>query len=185
MDFDVTDAMDAVRAQHDTRIDELTAQMAQERSDNEEAAGQYARHLAAGGDPTEYDDVPYERFSHTLLSRTLALNIVYVRWNKARGGTNPVSPIQAHTKWRIAEALHASIGTPVLFSELSALGNKHRGASSSDVMTAAADAQTDTLIARKVKLDGKVAYMLRVRVGEEEQAHNWNVPEEKYEPVPA
>jgi hypothetical protein len=72
----------------------------------------------------------------------------------------------------------------VLFATLSAAGKgegyRRRGATANDVAEAVIAAQTDSLIARKLKVNGKVAYVLRERREGEERATNvWDFPAEQ------
>jgi hypothetical protein len=186
MDFDVAGALDAVREMQDARIDELTTQMNAERDANDEAARTYARHLADGGDPTVYPDLPseqYGRYNRVLVARTAALGLVFSRWNEEREGTNPLSPIHNVWKWRIVEELHQNVGTPITFAALARIGGgKGYGykISGQDVAEAAIAAQTDTLIARKGKIDGLVGYVLREKQdGEQPVTSHWDFTQEK------
>jgi hypothetical protein len=156
-------------------------------------AKEYAEHLAAGGDPLGYPDIPHEsRYvgaSARLISRTTGLIAVYERWNKERGSTNPVHPIQNHRPWRIGEYLHARVGEVVSLQTLAMLGaggNPQRKWTPNEVANAVVKVQTDALVVRKTKLGGKVAYVLRQRRADEELAEEvWGSVTLETEPTPA
>jgi hypothetical protein len=151
-----------------------------------EAARTYAQHLVSGGDPRDYPDERYDRHATPLIQHTLGVVLVYNAWNKARGSTNPVVPVQNIKAWQVTEYLHTHIGEPVTYATLAdeyriayESGGMSKKGSPDEIANAVIAAQTDALIARKTKLDGKVAYVLREkREGEEAAKNSWSFPVE-------
>lgn len=190
----VFDPQTVLDATHDTLAERHVAVVERVTSEMDtamEAARTYAQHLVSGGDPRDYPDQPYDRNASPLIQPTLGVVLVYNAWNKARGSTNPVVPVQNLSPWQVAEYMHTHLGEPVTFAALAeeyrrayAKGGMSKKGSPDEVATAVIAAQTETLIARKTKLDGKVAYVLREkREGEERAKSTWSFPVE--EPVAA
>lgn len=163
MSFDVSAAhsrvAEALKAQFDSVVERATVA----RNSSNELAQKYAQHLFDGGDPREHPPTPSSYGSGQLISQVVGMNLVYYEWNKARGSTNPVSPVQNVSAWQVAEYLHEHVGEPVRLETLRDIfrpGAARKG-TPDDVANAVAAAQTDALIARKTKIGAKVAYVLR------------------------
>lgn len=168
MSFDVNATLDAVREAMDDRVTELHERIRTEQDEAMEAALTYARHLADGGSPVNYPEIPsLSHFANsTLVSKASALRAVYALWNAERGSLNHVSPIQNAREWRLSEHLHEHLGEPVRLEVLRALGAT-RDYTPDEVMRATRSTMNEKVLAEKGKLDGKVAYRLRLR-GEDE-----------------
>lgn len=174
--FDVAATLSGISATLHERQIELVERVTRERDEAAEGARTYALHLADGGDPQKHPDNDRGgRWGETMLvDFFMPLHLVYRAWNTARGGTHDVSPVRNQKKWRVAELLHSRLGEPVLFSELKAEYDRGSrfGTGADDIAKAVLKAQTDELIARKTKVGGKVAYVIRPKREGEEPAQN-------------
>jgi hypothetical protein len=130
----------------------------------------YADHLAGGGDPTVYPEPDTNRWNggSDYVSRFAGLEVVYDYWNAARGGRHSVRPFRNERAYRAIELLTREIGTPVSFADLSDAWKTGRGYASErpsgdTIAKLALDCESPDLVARKTKVDGKVAYLIRER----------------------
>ena len=173
--FDTTTVRIAARDEIDRAVTAKHEQVDVEARQAEEVAEEYARRLAAGDDPLNYP-LPDEGDrggwrqnwrgrSDWLVSPYVGLRVVYAAWHEARGSRNPIEPFQNAGAFRIGERMAESIGTPVLYQELATLFTGSRAKVESDRIAKALleFERAGDLVVRRVKVDGKVAFLIRER----------------------
>lgn len=175
------------------RVEEVVAERHEQLRGEAEAAkiaaASYAEHLADGGDPTRTPEGTGGHFRNrsAIMSDLTGIVAVYRLWNLARESMNPILPFQNATRWRVAERLLEDVGQPVLYAELAAIGragNFGTRISSDEVQRAMREVENGldgALVARKTKVEGKVAYYFRRRQegdGAHEGDVRGDVPEE-------
>lgn len=174
MTFKPETAVEAVVLAVEKRGAELDDRIDREQREAIEVAEKYAETLAAGGDAGRYPEPrpgnAESRWSRSrLVSYKDALAIVYDRWNEERGErANPFSPLDFLKRWRLAEYALDHLGETMLYAELGDLGAGPHGSrmQSGEVVSILAELQDTNgrdLVLRRVRIDGKVAYLLRPR----------------------
>lgn len=138
-------------------------------------ANEYAIHLANGGDPLDYKTTTDDRRGgYENVSPFVGLFVVYRAWNDERGAPHGVFPWPNKAKWAVAERLTETLGVPVSYAELGEVLNTvggrkvgYGGRPSSEAVAKAVleveRASDGALVARRAKVDGKVAFLVRER----------------------
>lgn len=164
-DFTVEDAARAASEAVELKVQEQIAEVLEDGVGAKGASRAYAEHLAGGGSPVE---IPGRAGTDVTLDR-LGQRIVYRLWNVARGSRNPISPFSGSGKWRVAEALFDRLGEPITYAELCAIwkdgstfGTKPASEEMGRILLGI-EGEQETVVGRRTKVGGKVAYFLRDR----------------------
>lgn len=149
------------------RAADLQAQVLAEADRACEAGRAYAEHLASGGLPWQTPTVEGTmrwRERSEIISPYYGLIPVYRAWNEARGSTNPLLPFADPNAWQVAERFYESLGTPIPYAELGGTGPVRRISPTAlqDLLKKVA-AEDESVVPRRTKAGGKVAYYLRRR----------------------
>lgn len=158
------EAMQYARSVTEMRLGKVQHELGLEYEEALQLADQYAEHLATGGDPTDYPKHDDRDRHHHGLAR-VAREAVFDSWNGSRPRQSvsyPWGPDMPY-HWIVQEYLLDRVGMPVPMSVLSTLA-RGRKASPGQVAEAAWSVQVATrgeLRVRKVRLDGKVAWLVR------------------------
>jgi hypothetical protein len=161
------DASEAARTAADRRLERLQDELADEHEEAVALAVEYADHLATDGDPTDYPKHDDRDRHHHGLAR-VAREAVFDTWNESRTRRSisyPWGPDMPY-QWIVQEYLLDRVGEPVPMDKLARL-HRVRKASPAQVAEAAWSVQVATrgeLRVRKVRVDGKVAWLVRLPV---------------------
>lgn len=162
--YDPMAAIKHARSVAEMRLGQVQAELDEEFKGALVLAGEYADHLATGGDPTDYPkpDDP-DRQQHGLAR--VAREAVFDAWNVSRERQSVSYPWGQGMpyRWLVHEYLLDRFGQPVPIAQLAALSRYSRE-SPQGVADAAWSLQVVTAGAvrvRKVRSDGKVAWLAR------------------------
>jgi hypothetical protein len=188
MTFNPSEAAAMVDADLAALAERQRERVQEEYEDAVETAAKYAEHLAAGGDPRKYEEPPLRanesRWSRSrLVPYKSALDAVYDRYRETQGtDANPYSPIHYAKRWSVARYALAHIGEPMAYADLGAIGGSMAKMPSGEVAQILANLQWTNgrdLVLRRVRIDGKVGYLLRSRGADEQPfAVDWKRDEE-------
>lgn len=171
--YNAHDASEAARAAADRLLERVQDELAAEHEEAVALAAEYADWLATGGDPTDYPKHDDRDRHHHGLAR-VAREAVFDTWNGSRERQSvsyPWGPDMPY-RWIVQEYLLDRVGMAVPMSLLATLG-RGRKASPGQVADAVWSVQVATqgqLRVRKVRDDGKVAWLVRRPVEEDELA---------------
>lgn len=150
----------------DARLGAVQEQLDDEYEEALALAGEYADHLATGGDPTLYPK-PHARDVHNHGLIRTAREAVFAMWNDTRPRKSVGYPWGQGQPfiWLVQEYLLDRLEQPVALAELRKVGNNRVGTGSpNQIAEAAWSIQVATrgeLRTRKTKLDGKTAWLVR------------------------
>lgn len=169
------------------RAADLQAQVLAEADRASEAGRAYAEHLATGGHPWQTPTIQGSmrwRDRGEIISPYYGLIPVYQAWNEARGSTNPLLPFADANAWQVAERFYEALGTPLAYAEFGTTSGGVQKVSPSalqDLLRKVAS-EDETVVPRRTKIGGKVAYYLRPRRDGDEQVNDGryrgDIPEE-------
>jgi hypothetical protein len=142
---------------------ELAARIREEEAFAIARAQEYARALAAGGDPREaIPGLDWKTRQRSIINPDLGIEAVYRVWNAARGGRNPYLPTEGD--FALAEYVAERIGEPVPYARLKNRRGSTMSSSSDRVAVVLLRfEEAGDLVVRRTKLDGKVAFLVRER----------------------
>lgn len=177
----IREEADAARRKVDEEVDLAAA-----------VANAYGIALANGEDPLTYSTSQVgRRGGWENVSPFVGLTIVYRAWNAERGAPHEILPWPSQAKWVVAERMTETLGVPVSYADLteawSTIGGRQRAYSkpSSDTVAGAVldveKASDGKLVARRTRVDGKVAFLVRERRPSDPEAGTYRVggiPEE-------
>ena len=164
--YDPMAAIEHARSVAEMRLGQVQAELEEEFALALALAGEYAAHLATGGDPTDYPK-PEDRGQLQRGIARVAREAVFDAWNVSRERQSLSYPWGQGMpyRWLVHEYLLDRLGQPVPIAPLAVL-NRHRIGKQSpqSVAEAAWSLQVATAGAvrvRKVRADGKVAWLAR------------------------
>jgi hypothetical protein len=170
-------ARDVLERRRDQLLDQLDVEVEAAKS----RAYAYADHLADGGDPwvtPGWSSSPFSRTDREILGPSLGLLAVLRIWNQARGSTNPLIPFENPQKWQAAEKFYERLGEPVLFAEAAGAGVFRLSAVAVMDLLKKIAKEDETVVPRRTKVGGKVAYYLRLRREGDPEEVPYDIPEE-------
>lgn len=153
-------------------------------------ATQYAEHLEGGGDPLSFPPrfdgmTSYERIKRVkLVSAEDALEEVARHWTASRDSRNVFLPTEGRTSFEIGEYVSERVGEPIT---LETFRSKWRRDMTTSMEVAKRlvefEKRSDDLVARRCKVKGKVAFVVRQRRNDDEvrelsMIRPSNIPEE-------
>ena len=167
--YDPAEATAYARQAAEQRLGRLEDDLEREHEEAVALAETYAYQLGSDGDPTDYPKPDNQGHQHGLAK--VAREAVFNAWNETRDRRSvsyPWGPDMPF-RWLVQEHLLDRVGEPVPMATLAQLGTG-RKASATQVAEAAWSVQVATagaLRVRKVRVDGKVAWLVRVPVADD------------------
>ena len=166
--YDPRAASAAARTAAEMRLGQVQGNLDEEYEIAVAFADEYADHLWNGGEPWVYPKTSERRHDLNHGLARVAREAVFDAWNEGRERQSLTYPWggygNAGYRWQVHERLLDTLGEPVTYSELAALGTGHSKNSPKDVALAVWTLQVlsrGEVRVRRTKVGTKAAYLAR------------------------